>query len=71
MPGLLLAVFIGFIGYGTKLFINSPLADPLLVALLFGILGRAALGNNRKFKPGDFSQRQQYFLWDCTYFKNG
>jgi uncharacterized integral membrane protein (TIGR00698 family) len=54
LPGLFLAVFIGLIGYGAKLFINSPLADPLLVALLFGILGRAALGDNQRFRPGYF-----------------
>lgn len=52
MPGLLLAILIGFIGYGTKVFINSPLADPLLVALLFGILGRSIIGEHAIFKAG-------------------
>ncbi len=52
MPGFSLAILIGFIGYGAKVFINSPLADPLLVALLFGILGRSIIGEHAIFKAG-------------------
>jgi uncharacterized integral membrane protein (TIGR00698 family) len=50
--GLGLSVFIGVAGYGIKILINSPIADPLLVALLLGILCRSIIDKHKDIKPG-------------------
>lgn len=51
-PGLLLAVVIGLIAYGIKLITKSPLADPLLIALLMGIVIRSVIGDSKRLTPG-------------------
>ncbi len=50
--GLLLAIVLGMVAYGIKLFIKSHVADPLVIALMLGILGRSFLGDHSKFQPG-------------------
>ncbi|GBE18348.1 hypothetical protein BMS3Abin16_00946 [archaeon BMS3Abin16] len=50
--GLLLAVLIGIVGYGVKVVTKSPMADPLLIAMMLGIIVRTAIGDRGKLKPG-------------------
>lgn len=50
--GLLLAIFIGMAGYGTRVVTNAPIANPLLIALIMGIIVRTAMGDIKKFKYG-------------------
>jgi uncharacterized integral membrane protein (TIGR00698 family) len=50
--GLLLAVVIGTLGYAIKALTKSPFADPLLLAMIAGIIVRTAIGESGKLKPG-------------------
>lgn len=50
--GLLLAVIIGLIGYGLSILTKAPLADPLLIAMVIGILYRTAMGGSENLKLG-------------------
>jgi uncharacterized integral membrane protein (TIGR00698 family) len=52
LPGLLLAILIGGVSYGIKLIAKSPMADPLLIAIIMGILVRAIMGTNKTLLPG-------------------
>lgn len=52
LPGLLLAIIIGVISYGIKVVTGAPAADPLLIALIIGILVRAIIGTNKTLLPG-------------------
>ncbi len=51
-PGLILALFIGLAGYGITVVINSPLADPLLVAMVLGIVFRTLIGSCGQYRSG-------------------
>ena len=51
-PGLLLALCIGAAGYGIRVVTQAPIANPLLAALIMGIIVRTAMGNMRKLKFG-------------------
>lgn len=51
-PGLLLAVCIGMAGYGIRVLTKAPIANPLLIALIMGIIVRTTMGNLRKLKFG-------------------
>ena len=50
--GLLLAVLIGVAGYSLKVLTKSPLVDPLLVAMVMGIIVRTGIEDSRRFSPG-------------------
>ncbi len=50
--GIFLAILVGLIGYGSSTLLNSSLADPLVIALLLGILLRTFTGENEKLKSG-------------------
>lgn len=50
--GLLLAVLLGSAAYVVKHAIKSPIADPLLIAILLGIIVRSILGEQEKIQPG-------------------
>ncbi|MBI5409483.1 MAG: putative sulfate exporter family transporter [Nitrospirae bacterium] len=50
--GLILAVFVGMSAYMLKIFTQTPILDPLLVALLLGVMVKAATGKLDKLKPG-------------------
>lgn len=52
LAGLVLAVLIGLMGYGAKLIMQSPIADPLLVAMVMGIVVRTATGGSTRLRPG-------------------
>jgi uncharacterized integral membrane protein (TIGR00698 family) len=52
LPGLLLAILIGGISYGIMLVAKSPVADPLLIAIIMGILVRAVMGSSKTLLPG-------------------
>ncbi len=51
-PGLLVAVLIGAAGYGLKAATRAPIADPLLLAMIFGIIFRTAIGDSARLKSG-------------------
>ena len=51
-PGLILAVLIGLAGYGITIVIDSPLFDPLLVAMILGIVLRTLIGSRGHYKQG-------------------
>lgn len=50
--GLLLAVLIGVLGYGIKVATKSPMADPLILAMVIGIMITTAIGKESKLRPG-------------------
>ncbi len=50
--GLLIAVVIGAAGYAIKRVTESPIADPLVIAMIIGIIVRTVIGENRKIQPG-------------------
>ncbi len=50
--GLLLAIMLGIVSYGLKVFAKSHIADPLVIALILGIIGRSVMGEQSKFQPG-------------------
>lgn len=50
--GLMLAIIIGLTGYGIKSLSESPLVDPLLIAIILGIIGGTVIGKHKRFKPG-------------------
>jgi uncharacterized integral membrane protein (TIGR00698 family) len=50
--GLLLAVLIGLVGYGISIATNAAIADPLLVAMVIGIVIRTTMGGSEKLKLG-------------------
>ena len=51
-PGLTLSVIIGSICYFLTMYANSPLLDPLLLSLIFGIIIRSSIDDNKRFEPG-------------------
>lgn len=50
--GLLLAVLIGVLGFCVKKITGSPMADPLLVSIILGIICRSLMRDNNNIKPG-------------------
>ncbi|MBL7049604.1 MAG: putative sulfate exporter family transporter [Nitrospira sp.] len=50
--GLLLAIITGLAGYGISQYSNSNIADPLLIAMIIGIILKFIIGNNKKFITG-------------------
>ncbi len=52
LAGLALAVSIGSLSYGLKILIKTPFADPLLVAMIIGIIVRTTTGDRTNLKPG-------------------
>lgn len=50
--GLLVAVLTGLTAYSITLIINSPLLDPLIVALLSGIIIKTSFRENKKLESG-------------------
>jgi uncharacterized integral membrane protein (TIGR00698 family) len=59
--GLILALLIGLSGYGIRELTKSPAADPLLLALIIGIITRSIMGEHIKFKSG-FSLAPAIFI---------
>lgn len=51
-PGLILALFIGLAGYGITIVVDSPLLDPLLIAMILGIVFRTVLGTRGQYRSG-------------------
>lgn len=47
---LLTAVVLGVIAYGIRIITGSPIVDPLLVAIILGIITRAIMRENRNIK---------------------
>jgi len=50
--GVFIAITIGVIAYTIRITTKASIADPLLIALLFGIILRAIIGENTKLKIG-------------------
>jgi uncharacterized integral membrane protein (TIGR00698 family) len=50
--GLLLAILIGAASYGIRILSNEPLLNPLLVAMVIGIIIRTAMVDSDKIKRG-------------------
>ena len=50
--GLMLAILIGAVGYSAKVLTKSHLVDPLLVAMVIGIIVRTGIPDSRRFSPG-------------------
>ena len=50
--GLFLAVLIGLAGYYIKVMTKHSLVDPLLVAMVIGIIVRTAIQDSERFSPG-------------------
>ena len=59
--GLIFAIVIGASAYIISVMTLSPIADPLLVAMILGIIIRSIIGDNAKFKSG-FSYAMRIFL---------
>lgn len=51
-PGLLVALLAGLAAYALHVSTDSPLIDPLLVALVIGIIIRTAMGQRENLTPG-------------------
>jgi len=51
-PGLSLAAFIGVLAYGLTALLNSPVADPLVIAMVAGVIIRTAIGRQTKCHEG-------------------
>ena len=49
--GLFLAVLIGLAGYYIKVMTQHSLVDPLLVAMVIGIIVRTAIQDSERFSP--------------------
>jgi uncharacterized integral membrane protein (TIGR00698 family) len=60
--GLLLSVLIGTLGYGIKLFTKSPIADPLLVSMVLGIISASILGEHDNKLKGGFTLAPAIFI---------
>jgi uncharacterized integral membrane protein (TIGR00698 family) len=59
--GIIIASLTGLAGYVIRLLTGSPIADPLVIALVFGIILRTVLGDREDLKPG-FSAAPAIFL---------
>ncbi len=51
-PGLLLAAVIGALAYGSSRLLHSPIVDPLVLAMVAGVVFRTAVGRRTTFKAG-------------------
>jgi len=51
-PGFSVAVLIGLVVYFLSSMVNSPMLDPLIVALILGIIFKSTIGINKKLEPG-------------------
>jgi uncharacterized integral membrane protein (TIGR00698 family) len=51
-PGLAVAALIGALAYGLTRVLNQPVADPLVAALISGIVVRSVLGGNTALRQG-------------------
>lgn len=51
-PGVAISVLLGLLSYAIKKWINSPIADPLLIALFLGITCRMFIRNREEIKAG-------------------
>jgi uncharacterized integral membrane protein (TIGR00698 family) len=59
--GLCISVFIGAAAYTASTMTHSPIADPLVAAMLLGIIVRSIIGENERFKLG-FGYAVKIFL---------
>jgi uncharacterized integral membrane protein (TIGR00698 family) len=50
--GLLLAILIGAVGYGIRIVTKAPIVDPLLVAMIIGIIIRTTMRDSKKLQLG-------------------
>ena len=59
--GLLLAILIGVLGYGIRQITKTPVADPLLVAMIIGIMFRTIVGDKPILRTG-FTMAPRIFI---------
>ncbi|UCD35010.1 MAG: putative sulfate exporter family transporter [Nitrospiraceae bacterium] len=52
LPGLIIAVLIGGVAFGSSTMLDYPAADSLLVALVLGIIARSVMDQQEKLTPG-------------------
>ena len=58
---ILLAILVGSAGYGLSLTTGASYADPLVIALIFGILVRTTVGDRRQLRHG-FELASAFFI---------
>ncbi|MBU1783863.1 MAG: YeiH family protein [Candidatus Omnitrophica bacterium] len=50
--GIAVAVLVGLLGYGLKVMTKSPIADPLLAAMIIGVIAGTGIGKESKLRRG-------------------